>query len=103
MSFMGKSAPDAGHTSTRNAGLPVGPERWVDEHGNCLYRYALMRVRKPEVAEDFVQETLLAAFRHHQGFSRHSSERTWFSDASGESLSAEAMSRIKQALRRDAK
>jgi hypothetical protein len=23
------------------------PERWVDEHGECLYRFALMRVRKP--------------------------------------------------------
>ena len=28
--------------------------RWVDDHGECLYRYALVRVRKPEVAEDLV-------------------------------------------------
>jgi hypothetical protein len=24
--------------------------RWVDDHGECLYRYALVRLRKPEVA-----------------------------------------------------
>src|ERR1700756_3734883 len=35
----------------------VSPERWVDDHGDCLYRYALPRIRRPEVAEDLVQET----------------------------------------------
>jgi hypothetical protein len=35
----------------------VNPESWVDDHGDCLYRYALLRVRRPEVAEDLVQET----------------------------------------------
>jgi hypothetical protein len=37
------------------------PTRWVDDHGDCLYRYALARVGRPEAAEDLVQETLLAA------------------------------------------
>lgn len=37
---------------------PANPERWVDEHGDCLYRYALLRVRKPDLAEDLVQDTL---------------------------------------------
>jgi hypothetical protein len=36
------------------------PERWVEEHGDCLYRYAFLRVRRPEVAEDLVQETFSA-------------------------------------------
>ena len=39
------------------------PERWVDDHGDCLYRYALTRVRKEELAQDLVQETLLVAVR----------------------------------------
>ena len=30
--------------------------RWVDDHGQCLYRYPLVRARKPEVA-DLAQET----------------------------------------------
>src|SRR5439155_19547269 len=37
------------------------PATWVDEHGDVLYRYALARVRKPDVAQDLVQETFLAA------------------------------------------
>src|SRR5439155_423133 len=36
------------------------PATWVDEHGDVLYRYALARVRKPDVAQDLVQETFLA-------------------------------------------
>ena len=43
-------------------------ERWVDDHGECLYRFALARVRKPEVAEDLVQETFLAAVRGYEKF-----------------------------------
>jgi RNA polymerase sigma-70 factor (ECF subfamily) len=39
----------------------VNPERWVEDHGDYLFRYALWRVRRPEVAEDLVQETLCAA------------------------------------------
>ena len=57
--------------------LRVDPDRWVDDHGDCLYRYALIRVRKQEVAEDLVQETLLAAMRQADKFSGRSSERTW--------------------------
>lgn len=53
------------------------PYRWVDEHGDCLYRYALARVRTPEVAEDLVQETLLVAVRSQDKFAGRSSERSW--------------------------
>lgn len=53
------------------------PTTWVDEHGDTLYRYALVRVRRPEVAEDLVQETLLAAFKGRDGYAGKSTERTW--------------------------
>ena len=53
------------------------PERWVDEHGECLYRFALLRVRKPEIAEDLVQDSLLAAVRGVKDFSGRSTERSW--------------------------
>ncbi len=56
---------------------PVDPERWVDEHGDYLYRYALVRVRTAEVAQDLVQEAFLAALRANQSFAGRSSERTW--------------------------
>lgn len=43
---------------------------WVEEHGDCLYRFASARVRDAAVAEDLVQETFLAALEgahHHEG------------------------------------
>ncbi len=60
-----------------NADVQAAAERWVDDHGECLYRYALVRVRKPEVAEDLVQETFLAAVRGYEKFGGRSSERSW--------------------------
>ncbi len=53
------------------------PALWVDQHGNCLYRYALVRLGNPEVAEDLVQETFLAALHARERFAGGSSERTW--------------------------
>jgi RNA polymerase sigma-70 factor (ECF subfamily) len=55
----------------------ANPERWVDEHGDPLFRYALVRVRRREVAEDLVQETLLSAMRSREKFAGQSSERSW--------------------------
>jgi RNA polymerase sigma-70 factor (ECF subfamily) len=76
-------APDsmASNMSTRAVKDPAltktGPETWVDEHGDVLYRYALERVRKPEVAQDLVQDTLLAAVRSYERFAGQSSVRSW--------------------------
>ncbi|MBN2494662.1 MAG: sigma-70 family RNA polymerase sigma factor [Deltaproteobacteria bacterium] len=53
------------------------PERWVDEHGDALYRFALMRLQDPSAAEEVVQETLLAGLKSRHSFSGRSSERTW--------------------------
>src|SRR6266516_2995144 len=53
------------------------PERWVDEHGDVLYRYALERVRKPDIAQDLVQETFLAAVRTIDRFRGGSTVRSW--------------------------
>jgi len=39
------------------------PSTWVDECGDYLYRYALMRLRDPAAAEDVVQETFLAGIK----------------------------------------
>ncbi len=59
------------------AGAAIDPERWIDDHGDVLYRYALARVRKPELAQDLVQETLLAAMRGYEKFGGQSSVRSW--------------------------
>jgi RNA polymerase sigma-70 factor (ECF subfamily) len=51
--------------------------RWLEEHGDALYAYALPRVRNSDSAEDLVQETLLAAIKAHKSFAGLSAERTW--------------------------
>jgi len=50
-------------------------------HGDALYRYALLRLRRAPAAEDAVQDTLLAALAKlrdpDHAFQGRSSERTW--------------------------
>ncbi len=53
------------------------PDGWLDEHGDYLFRYAVLRVRSAEVAEDLLQETLLAAFKARATFDGRATERTW--------------------------
>ena len=52
-------------------------ERWLGEHGDVLYAYAIRRVRDAHAAEDLVQETLLAAISAAGGYAALSAERTW--------------------------
>ena len=53
------------------------PSTWVESHGDYLFRYALMRLRNREQAENMVQEAFLAALTARSSFSGRSSERTW--------------------------
>ena len=55
----------------------LNPERWIDEHANVLYRYALTRVRDHSLAEDMVQETFHAAIKSAARFKPGLSERAW--------------------------
>lgn len=51
----------------------------LTDHGDYLYRYALVRLRDEYLAEDAVQETLLAALSAKGGreFAAKSAARTW--------------------------
>lgn len=53
------------------------PATWVDEHGDALFRFALLRVKDINVAEDLVQETMLSALKGIDRFKGGSSLRTW--------------------------
>ena len=53
------------------------PEQWLARYGDELYRYAVMRLRDTALAEDMVQETLLAALQSHDSYAGQSSARTW--------------------------
>lgn len=53
------------------------PSTWLAEHGDALYRYALLRLGDKDAAEDCVQETLLAALNAYERFEGRAAERTW--------------------------
>jgi RNA polymerase sigma-70 factor (ECF subfamily) len=55
----------------------VNPEQWVQEHGDVLFGFVVMRVRDRAIAQDLVQETFLAAIKARESFSGRSSERAW--------------------------
>jgi RNA polymerase sigma-70 factor (ECF subfamily) len=57
--------------------VATDPESWVDQHGDSLYRYALLRLGSPDVAADVVQDAFLEALRVRSSFAGRSSERTW--------------------------
>src|SRR5947208_2081048 len=53
------------------------PAQWVDLYGDFLFKYALIRLRDPNKAEDAVQETFLAALKGGKSFAGRAAERTW--------------------------
>jgi RNA polymerase sigma-70 factor (ECF subfamily) len=74
LSSPGQALPEPG------ANAPPGlsdPERWVELHGDYLFKYAMMRLRDPTKAEDTVQETFLAALKGGKSFAGRSAERSW--------------------------
>jgi RNA polymerase sigma-70 factor, ECF subfamily len=55
---------------------PLGSD-WVDAHADYLFNFAVGQVRDPNIAEDLVQETFLAAVKSQHNFSGQSTARTW--------------------------
>ena len=51
--------------------------QWLDAYGDSLYRYAFLRTRQRETAEDLVQDTLLGALRTPNPPDGRASEKTW--------------------------
>lgn len=63
--------------ATKQTAPEPGPEQWVDLYGNYMYRYALARLSDPEIAQDLVQEALVAAIHALKQFEGKSSVKTW--------------------------
>ena len=61
---------------SKSKGL-ASPDEWVSQHGDYLFRFAMVKLRDEHLAEDAVQETLLAALQGQKNFSGDSTERTW--------------------------
>ncbi len=55
----------------------LDPGKWVENHADYLYNYAVVRLSDAEIAEDVVQETFLSALKGQKNFRGDSSERTW--------------------------
>jgi len=68
------AAPPASATSPPRLS---DPERWVEEHGDYLFKFALVRLRDAIKAEDMVQETFLAALKGGDKFAGRSAEKSW--------------------------
>ncbi|MCH8209572.1 MAG: RNA polymerase subunit sigma-70, partial [Nitrospinae bacterium] len=50
---------------------------WLENYGDMIYRYTLVRVKDPDTAEEIVQVTLLAALQAKDSFQGRSSEKSW--------------------------
>lgn len=55
----------------------VDADQWLDLYGDNLYQYALARVRDAHLAEDLVQDTLIAALKAQERFEQRSKVKTW--------------------------
>src|SRR5712672_3336367 len=64
-------------TTGINSDPLVNPERWVQDHGDALFGFAVLRVRDRAAAQDLVQETFLAAIKAKASFAGRSNERAW--------------------------
>ena len=72
------------------------PTEWLERYGDVLYRYALSRLRRPQDAEEAVQETLLAALQARGEFQGRSHPRSWLVGI----LRHKILSRLRAAARR---
>ena len=64
-------------TFPSSGGETAPSNNWFETHADYLFNFAIGQMRDSGVAEDLVQETFLAALKSPNGFSGHSSERTW--------------------------
>ena len=55
----------------------LNPLIWVDEYSDNMFRFAVSRVSKSDVAEDLVQETFLSALKAKDSFKGNATEKTW--------------------------
>jgi RNA polymerase sigma-70 factor (ECF subfamily) len=71
------SDPDAEWVRRAREGSYEAFEQLVARHEGSIYTLALRIVRRPEDAEDVVQQTFLAVLEHLDGFEGQSQFRTW--------------------------
>ena len=55
----------------------TNPAEWLNLYGDALYGFAMARLHDKPLAEDLVQETLLAGLKGRDRFAGKASEKTW--------------------------
>ncbi len=55
----------------------IDASQWVDRYGDLMYRFTLVRVKDPGIAEEIVQVTFFAALQSVHSFAGRSSEKSW--------------------------
>jgi len=65
------------HEESQGDDPALDPTTWLDEHGDYLFNFAMGQVRSEHVAEEIVQETLVAAIGARSSFRGDSTVRTW--------------------------
>lgn len=60
------------HAAPSGGAVKLAPNRWVDEHGDVMFRYALSRLSRPDVAESAAQEAFVSALKGLDSFSGRS-------------------------------
>ena len=56
---------------------PIDSDLWVEKYGDMMYRFALVRVKDQDAAEEVVQQTLVSALQAKNSFQGRSSEKSW--------------------------
>jgi len=55
----------------------IDSDLWVEKYGDMMYRFALVRVKNQDVAEEVVQSALVGALQSQKSFQGRSSEKSW--------------------------
>lgn len=55
----------------------IDPKNWVNQHANDLYRFAMLRLHNPELAEELVQETFAAGIQAIDQYSGSGEPGAW--------------------------
>ena len=53
------------------------PDEWVDQYGDYLYRYAMMRLKDPIAVQDVLQETYIAGIKGLEKFDGRVEIKYW--------------------------
>jgi RNA polymerase sigma-70 factor (ECF subfamily) len=55
----------------------TNPQIWIERYRESLFKYALIRLRDADLAEESIQETFLAALQSRKGYQGLATEKTW--------------------------